>query len=212
MRMNPAGLALAMLAGLAAGALAQDSAAPWLAAQSDAQALLAFDALALAGRSDAPDADRTLAPADPLGNFHEVEPGFYRSAQPAREGYARLKSLGVRTILTFKDDDADERRAAGALGIKVSQVAMSGFRTPTFNQIDRALGLIATAQRPLLVHCERGRDRTGFVVAAYRVTVERASIEQAVAEAKSYGCCFALYEDLGQFLRRYRLHRRSPGR
>jgi protein tyrosine/serine phosphatase len=40
---------------------------------------------------------------------------------------------------------------------------------------------------PVCVHCEHGRDRTGFVVGAYRILIQRWSIDDALAEMKAYG-------------------------
>jgi len=154
-----------------------------------------------------PDADDDVEPAEALGNFHLVAPGFYRSAQPNKDGYARLRQLGFKTILTLKEGAARER--ADAAPIKVESVPMSGLSAPSFEEVDRALEVVATAERPLLVHCQHGKDRTGFVVASYRVMVEGMDVDKAVEEAHSYGCCFVAFGDLGGFLRRYAEHARS---
>lgn len=210
MRTHGAGLSFSLAAALASVAFAAQPPSPLDGAQPEAGRLVLSGSAALAGRRDAPDADSYSKSKEPLGNFHQIDPGFYRSAQPYGDGFARLKKLGVKTILDLKEDPSAERRDARAVGIKVESVPMIGIVTPTFEQVDRALDVIASAEKPLLVHCEHGQDRTGFVVAAYRVTVQHASIESAVKEAKSYGCCFVLYEDLGKYLKRYSRHRRAP--
>ncbi|MBI5246702.1 MAG: tyrosine-protein phosphatase [Elusimicrobia bacterium] len=178
-----------------------------------------FQATALAraaqevpGGRTTPDADSDVEPTEALGNFHEVAPGLYRSAQPSREGYKLLKAKGVKTILTLKDSLGREREEAGAEGLAVENVPMSGFAQPSFEQVDRALAVIAdVSKRPLLVHCQVGKDRTGFVIASYRVVVEHMDEAQAAAEARSYGCCFAPFGDLNKFLKEYRAHRALRG-
>jgi protein tyrosine phosphatase (PTP) superfamily phosphohydrolase (DUF442 family) len=160
------------------------------------------------GIRSTPDADSFAEPKEALGNFHEVAPGFYRSAQPSQDGYAQLAKMGVKTILTLKSNGDQESRDAGARGIHVENVPMSGFSAPSFEEMDRALDVVASAPKPLLVHCQYGKDRTGFVVASYRVTVEKKPVDAAVQEAYDYGCCFAPFGDLKGFLEKYALHRR----
>lgn len=197
---------LVLLAVLAASAGAQDQ--PALSRADVSARALAAAAGPVRGQRQEPDADSDVEPLEALGNFHEVGPGFYRSAQPNRDGYAQLAKLGVKTILNLKSDAAQERKEAEKYGMKVEQVAMSGFHAPSFDEMDRALDVIAVAPRPLLVHCERGKDRTGFVVASYRVTVQRKDAEEAVQEAYDDGCCFIPFGDLEKYLGDYSAHRR----
>lgn len=176
-------------------------------------ALSQASALAQAARPQAgarftADADLDAEPLEAVGNFHEVAPGLYRSAQPSREGYHQLSALGVKTLLSLKENASRERIEAGAEGLAVENVPMTGFAQPSFKQIDRALAIMQDpSKRPLLVHCQHGKDRTGFVVAAYRVVVEHADVAEAAEQARSYGCCFAPFGDLAAFLRGYRAHR-----
>lgn len=46
----------------------------------------------------------------------------------------------------------------------------------------QALKVLATAERPILVHCWHGADRTGAVVALYRMVVQGWSRERAIGE------------------------------
>lgn len=158
-------------------------------------------------RRSRPDDDAAAESAEPLANFHVVAPGIFRSAQPHGDGYARLKTLGVKTILTLRLSDDEEKRAAEALGIQVEHVAMNGILTPTFSEVDRALDEIEFAEKPVLVHCAHGKDRTGFVIASYETTVLGLTVAEAVSHAREAGCCFVLYRDLADFLRAYARHR-----
>ncbi len=180
-------------------------------AQAVERVKLSRAALDIPNERSTPDADSDIEPLEALGNFAEVSPGLYRSAQPSRVGYKQLKKMGVRTILTLKDNLGREREEAGAEGLAVEGVPMSGFAAPSFEQVDRALAIMTDpAKRPLLVHCQFGKDRSGFVVAAYRTVIEGMDDARAIAEAKSRGCCFVAFGDLAKFLRGYRAHRRTP--
>ena len=206
-------LLLAALLALPAGA--QD-AAPLSRAAADAKELVAAGpgpkTINTRPEPDT-DSDGDVEPLEALGNLHTVEPGFLRSAQPNKEGYALLSKMGVKTILNLKDklSAEREREEVRKYGMSVESVAMSGFSTPTFEQMDRALTVLKTAPRPLLVHCAHGKDRTGFVVASYEVVEKQAKIEDAVQEAKDAGCCFVMFKDLAAFLREYESHRRLAG-
>lgn len=156
------------------------------------------------------DADSDLEPAVALDNFAEFSPGLFRSAQPSAEGYRELRRRGVRMVLILKEKTGEAGRRAAAAGLAVEHVPMSGFAQPRFAQIDAALAIMSDpAKRPLLVHCQYGKDRTGFSVAAYRTIVEGASDATAAAEARAHRCCFVAFGDLERFLVRYRRHRRS---
>lgn len=204
-------LLLAVL--LAGTAAAQDASSPLSAASSRAGALLASSPSAVPGARSEPDDDDSVDPEDltrePLGNFHAVADGIFRSALPSPAGYPRLKKMGFKSILNLQISSAAEERRAGP-EIAVYHVAMSGLKRPSFKEMDRALEVLAAAPRPILVHCAHGKDRTGFVVAAWRVFVERKlSIAEAAAEARADGCCFILFGDLEEYLRAYGAHRRG---
>ena len=197
---------------IAVSAFAQDESAPLARAQPDAAALLQDAPSRIPGSRPDPDDDASVDPDDltrePLGNFHEVSKGIFRSALPSPEGYPLLKKKGIRTILNLTGGAADERKRAGP-EILVVEVPMSGFQKPTFEQMDRALDELAKAVRPVLVHCTHGKDRTGFVIASWRVYVENVPIPTAADEARSYGCCFAPFGDLNRFLTDYGVHWRA---
>jgi hypothetical protein len=197
---------------IAISAFAQDASAPVARAQADAAELLQDAPSLIPGARGEPDDDSFVDPNDlarePLGNFHPVSPGIFRSALPSPAGYLKLKEMGFKTILNLQANDADEIKKAEP-EIRVAHVAMSGFKKPTFDQMDRALDEIAAAEKPVLVHCTRGMDRTGFVIASWRVYVEKKPIPAAAEEARSYGCCFAPFGDLNRFLTDYGVHRRA---
>src|SRR5437867_4946853 len=65
---------------------------------------------------------------------------------------------------------------------------MKGRRYPSDAEVQSALSLFTDKSAgPIFVHCRQGRDRTGSVVAAYRIAHDRWTSEQALAEAKSCG-------------------------
>jgi len=126
-----------------------------------------------------------------LPNFHRVDDCLFRGGQPQVGGYARLKAVGVRTVVNLRYERAlgqAEEAAAKAAGLQYFNVPMYGLVRPTQAQIARALALIGDPRnQPVFVHCQRGADRTGAVVACYRIAHTRWTAERAIQEAMGYG-------------------------
>jgi hypothetical protein len=65
---------------------------------------------------------------------------------------------------------------------------MSGLTPPTHAQISQILPLLEDNTRgAIFMHCKRGADRTGSVIAAYRIDHNHWSNVRALAEAMSHG-------------------------
>ncbi|MBI4346397.1 MAG: tyrosine-protein phosphatase, partial [Elusimicrobia bacterium] len=151
---------------------------------------------------------------EPLPRFGEVAPGVLRSGQPNRAGLGTLAERGVKTVLSLRRWVVrGEREETARLKMAHASVAMSGWKFPTFRQVDRALAVLTDPSRqPVLVHCAFGKDRTGTVVAAYRVVVEGVPVAAAAAEAYRYGCCSVSWAgSLERWLEGYRRHRGGGG-
>lgn len=129
-----------------------------------------------------------------LPNFHRVNEKLYRGAQPKAGGLQKLRTLGIKTVINLRDDDAreqDEAREASAAGLQYFNIPLSNKSAPSDAQIEEALKLINTPQnQPVFVHCNRGADRTGTIIATYRISHDGWTSERAKAEAKHYGMGF----------------------
>lgn len=129
-----------------------------------------------------------------LPNFHRVNAQVFRGAQPAQEGFKLLASLGVKTVLNLRDADENaraEEALARAAGLRYFNVPLDGMKRPSDEQVERALAVInAPENQPVFVHCKRGADRTGTVIACYRISHDNWTSEQAKAEARRYGLGF----------------------
>ena len=129
-----------------------------------------------------------------LPNFHTVNARLYRGGQPRAGGLQRLAALGVKTIINLRDDDAreaEEEREARALGLRYFNVPLSRAHRPDAKQIDELFALLdAKENQPVFIHCQRGADRTGALVAVYRISHDGWTAEQALDEAERYGMGF----------------------
>ena len=77
---------------------------------------------------------------------------------------------------------------AQALGMDWICLPMRAYWRPSDRQVLDFLRLaLDPAHQPLFVHCRRGRDRVGVLVAAYHVAVDGWDPRQAYADARARG-------------------------
>jgi tyrosine-protein phosphatase SIW14 len=126
-----------------------------------------------------------------IERFGLIEPGFARGARPGAGGLAALALEGYRTVVSLRRDD-DERALAAELGLDYVEIPMKagmfGAPAPSEEQAHAFLAVIDdSARRPVFVHCRHGRDRTGVMVALWRVTRGGWESERAVSEMEDHG-------------------------
>ena len=130
-----------------------------------------------------------LAPAG-VSNFGEVTPLLYRGGQPNQEGFQALKKLGVAIVVNFRDERdliEAERRQVEALGMRYVGIPWSSWHSPNDQQVAEFLALLrASPQKKIFVHCHYGADRTGVMVAVYRIAAQNWTPPQAIAEMESF--------------------------
>ena len=134
---------------------------------------------------------RAQAPTiDGIPNFHQVTERIYRGGQPEAGAWTRLAGLGVKTVVDLRrpieHSVPEESLAVVAAGMRYVNFPMNGFDTPTAEQLGTPLGLLDEEQK-VFVHCKQGRDRTGTVIAAYRISRQGWENQKALAEARTLG-------------------------
>lgn len=123
-----------------------------------------------------------------IKNFDRVDAHVYRGAQPTADGFQYLATLGVKTIIDLREagsrSKAEERLVTG-LGMKYVNVPMGGFTPPSEAQINKILALLEDGTTgPIFVHCWRGADRAGTVIAAYHIDHDGWDNARALQDAK----------------------------
>ncbi len=128
---------------------------------------------------------------DGVGNFQKVDDHVYRGAQPTPQGFSNLNKLGIKLVIDLRepgDRSALENKIVTAAGMKYISVPMYGMATPSNESVRKALALLEdTSTGPVFVHCKRGADRTGGVIACYRIEHDGWKNDKALVEARSMG-------------------------
>ena len=121
-----------------------------------------------------------------VANFAEVSGQLWRGAQPTREGFARLKAMGVRTIVNLRETHDDQAMLEG-LGLRYEHIPFNP-AAPSDEVIAAFMKTVSAPEnQPVFVHCLAGSDRTGTVVAVYRHMVQGWPMEEAVKELERFG-------------------------
>ena len=135
------------------------------------------------------------APAQKLAlngvpNFGRVTENLYRGGQPTEEGFRELKKLGIEIVVNFRDEPArieEERQAVEALGLRPVSIPWSSWHRPKKKQVAEFLELLRANPKPkIFVHCHRGADRTGVMVAAFRMALQGWTPPQALTEMRTF--------------------------
>jgi tyrosine-protein phosphatase SIW14 len=138
-------------------------------------------------------------------NLGRVSPTLLRGGQPSEEGMRALAALGVAVVVDLRNDAgqfAAEKALAEGLGMRAVHLPMHGWRTPRREQVEAFLAVLcANRDRTVFVHCRRGAERTGVMLAAYRLAADGWSAEHALAEMKAFHFRALLFSHFSAFVR-----------
>ena len=176
-------------------------------ARSPAVAFLVVALLATAvavGQPHLP-AERLDLPGTP--NLGRVDVRLLRGGQPRADGFRALSALGVTLVIDLREGDdrgIAERDLVTSLGMEYTAIPMSGWRTPRPEEVARFLDLLrADHGGAVFVHCRRGAERTGVMVAAYRMAVQDWSPAEARGEMDAYRFRAWLHPHLVRWVREF---------
>ena len=147
---------------------------------------------------------------DYLVNFMVVSPAVLRGSQPDEDALKMLQNAGIKLVVSLRhhsknatattssysffrrhtDDDEieEEQEICNRLGLKFLNISLDGISAPNFSDIDRFVEIFSDeGNLPVYVHCLHGRERTGFMLAAYRVKVLGWTADEAYREMLQQG-------------------------
>lgn len=118
----------------------------------------------------------------PLRRFDRVDRDVYRSGQPTAAELRQLVArYGIRTVLKL-NHGAD----AVPPGVTLLHRPLSALRVPEAAALSALLDDLERAEKPVLIHCTHGEDRTGLVVALYRMR-RGSSVDVAFTDMVRHG-------------------------
>lgn len=123
-------------------------------------------------------------------NFRHVHKNLYAGGQPVGHQWMWLKDFGIEYVISINES---RDYSASAVGLQVSHHPIWDIEVETelkdpaiLSYIERTLDK-RLAQGRTYLHCISGVDRTGLVVARYRVRVQGWTKEQARLEWTAAG-------------------------
>jgi protein tyrosine/serine phosphatase len=151
----------------------------------------------------------------PIG-FHVVDNLVFRGGRPSTDGsMGWLAHHGVHTVINLQGEGfqwipgekssqiEDERQLADSFHLRYLHMPVSPGGELDAKEQRMVLDIVAQledpASTPVYVHCNVGADRTGIVVAAYRILHENCSYEQALREFVKLGAPWSTALEKPQF-------------
>lgn len=124
------------------------------------------------------------------GNFDSVVAGqAYRSNQPtSAQIEAYVKDHGIKSIINLRGENTGkawydaEMATSNKLGLKHYDFRMSSSVVLTPARAEELIALLKSAEKPVLIHCQWGADRTGLASAFYQAAVAKDG--EAAAESE----------------------------
>ncbi|AXI02119.1 fused DSP-PTPase phosphatase/NAD kinase-like protein [Aquirhabdus parva] len=125
-----------------------------------------------------------------LPNLYRINSSLYRSAQPTPEGFSFLNqhpSLSptdqpIKTVLSLRAFNDNASKLPINSTLRLEQIRFKTWH-PEHEDVIKFLRIATTPSlQPILVHCQHGSDRTGTMIAIYRIVVEGWTKDQAKAE------------------------------
>jgi len=126
-------------------------------------------------------------------NLHPVAPGAWRSGQPTPGQIRAFARRGGRSVVSLRAG-----RSFGSLPLEIEACREAGLAfhnltvrsrgLPSRDEFRAIARLLATVERPVLMHCKTGADRAGFAAALWLMLVEgRPAAEARRQLALRYG-------------------------
>ena len=124
-------------------------------------------------------------------NFGKVNDHLYRGAEPGSTGLEELGAMGFKVDIDLREAGpatAAEKTVAERLGMRYINIPLPPFSAPPSSLVDRVLLLLnGNSPETVFLHCRRGKDRTGTMIACYRIEHDGWANQRALDEANRYG-------------------------
>lgn len=114
-----------------------------------------------------PQANKNVQSVHEIENFHKVDAKLYRSTQPSKKAFILMYEYGIKSVIDLRQWHSDEE-LVNDTGVKHYKFPLNASKV-TYEDLVKIVATIESIDGKVLVHCWHGSDRTGVVVAAYRI-------------------------------------------
>jgi protein tyrosine/serine phosphatase len=117
-------------------------------------------------------------------NLHRIAPGAWRSNQPGPRRLRQFRDMGIRTVLSLRGHQPSshllfEEEACRELGLTLVTRRIHARKLASRAALLDLLDLFETIEKPFVMHCKSGSDRSGLAAALYLLHVEGRPVEEA---------------------------------
>lgn len=130
----------------------------------------------------------------------EVEQGKLYRGSLFIESFSMIREierLGIKNVINLQNHgDEDEETWLEARKIQFFDFDLPGLWPPSDEEVKNIIGIFPHLSGPTYVHCRHGRERTGLIVGAYRILIQKWPKKAAIKEMEKMGSrwpyfCFA---------------------
>ncbi len=122
-----------------------------------------------------------------IPRFGEVTPFLYRGGQPTESGFEGLAKMGIDIVVDTRGSRREERDMVTKLGMRYVPIPWH-CPFPKNKTFARFLALLReNPGKKVFVHCRLGNDRTGMMIASYRMAEQGWTAKRAKKEMQAYG-------------------------
>lgn len=118
-------------------------------------------------------------------NEGQIADGVYRSNHPDARTLVLWHQRGIKEVVSLRRSSGAvhefEAEVCDSLGMRLRNVGLSARRAPNAYRLLQLLNIFDTLERPALLHCKSGADRTGLAAALWMIHVEGRPVEEARA-------------------------------
>ena len=138
--------------------------------------------------------DRPISWATPvhvegLAHIYKITDYLYRSEQPTAEGMKNLERMGIKTIINLSVYDSDSDEIKGT-GLRLEELSVKPWHIED-EDVVRVLRIIRKRENgPFLIHCWKGSDRVGVMIAMFRIIEQGWTKEEAIREMVEGGYAY----------------------
>jgi protein tyrosine/serine phosphatase len=123
-----------------------------------------------------------------MHNLYKIDSLVYRSEQPHHKEMKELQSMGISTVLNLRHKRNDNWKGRKTK-LKLEHIPINTWKV-SYDELVNATGILVRAKEPILVHCWHGSDRTGAIIACYRIVKFNWTKEEAIKELVNGGYGF----------------------